>query len=93
MEFYCSKKTHALFVFHIPEILGDLQLFQLFVRFGALNAEIMTHETGRSRGFGFVHFATRYQAQIAINAMDGFMIGRKRLRVSFKRDTQSHAYE
>lgn len=86
-EYYLKKKTHVLFVFHVPEQVVDCQLLGLFTRFGALKATVMTHEqTGRSRGFGFVHFATRYAAQIAINSMDGFRIGVKRLRVTFKKD-------
>eukprot|EP01083_Nonionella_stella_P154261 496823_1 len=86
-EFYSNKKTHVLFVFHVPEDIVDYQLFQLFMRFGALKATVMTHEhSGRSRGFGFVHFPTRYQAQFAITAMDGYAIGHKRLRVAFKKD-------
>ena len=85
-DFYSKNKTHVLFVFHIPEELTSWNLFQLFGGFGALRALVMTHETtGRSRGFGFVHFPTRYLAQVAINAMDGFVIGHKRLRVAFKK--------
>jgi len=86
-EYYHKKKTHVLFVFHVPEHVVDCQLLSLFTQFGALKATVMTHEqTGRSRGFGFVHFATRYAAQMAIHGRDGFRIGVKRLRVTFKKD-------
>ena len=85
-EFYLNRKTHVLFVFHVPEQLTNADLFQLFARFGALYAVVMKHElTKRSRGFGFIHFPTRYLAQMAINAMDGYSIGHKRLRVTFKK--------
>lgn len=85
-DYYSNKKTHVLFVFHIPEQLTSWHLFQLFGNYGALKALVMTHElTGRSRGFGFVHFPSRYLAQSAINAMDGYNIAHKRLRVTFKR--------
>ena len=87
IEYHLKKRTHVLFVFHIPEELNSVHLFQLFSSFGALKAVVMTHEiSGRSRGFGFVHFPTRYMAQIAINRMDGFGIGYKRLRVTFKKE-------
>jgi len=89
-EFCADNKTHVLFVFHIPEETNSYQLLELFLPFGAQKAIVMTHEkTGRSRGFGFVHFATRYQGQVAINYMDGFVIGHKRLRVAFKKQTSS----
>ena len=84
-EYRNKQKTHVLFVFHIPDYVVDYQLYELFAEVGALSAKVMTHvKTGKSRGFGFVHFATRYQAQVAILVMDGLCIGRKRLRVDFK---------
>merc|ERR1719204_1285707 len=79
-------KEYSLFVFHLPEDIDDHGLLQLFAPYGAMRSNVMRHETGRSRGFGFVHFNTRHEAQIAIDMMNGHQIGRKRLRVSFKRD-------
>ena len=79
-------KQWSLFVFHLPEDIDDHGLLQLFAPYGAMRSNVMRHETGRSRGFGFVHFNTRHEAQIAIDMMNGHQIGRKRLRVSFKRE-------
>ncbi|ETO35929.1 hypothetical protein RFI_01135 [Reticulomyxa filosa] len=79
-------KQHALFVFHLPEDIDDHGLLQLFAPYGGIRANVMRHDTGRSRGFGFVHFNNRNDALIAIEMMNGHQIGRKRLRVSFKKD-------
>eukprot|EP01083_Nonionella_stella_P292166 993790_1 len=81
-----SGKQYSLFVFHLPEDIDDHGLLQLFAPYGAMRSNVMRHDTGRSRGFGFVHFNTRHEAQIAIDMMNGHQIGRKRLRVSFKRE-------
>ena len=80
-----NDNPFSLFVFHVPEDMDDHGLLQLFVPYGAMRCNIMRHDTGRSRGFGFVHFNTRHEAQIAIDMLNGHQIGRKRLRVSFKR--------
>eukprot|EP01084_Bolivina_argentea_P158988 276917_1 len=81
-----TGKQYSLFVFHLPEDIDDHGLLQLFAPYGAMRSNVMRHDTGRSRGFGFVHFNTRHEAQIAIDMMNGHQIGRKRLRVSFKRE-------
>jgi len=41
-------------------------------------------QTRKSKGFGFVSFDNAQSAQAAISAMDGFMIGGKRLQVRVK---------
>lgn len=84
-----SGKEFSLFVFHLPEDIDDNGLLQLFAPYGAIRSNVMRHDTGRSRGFGFVHFNSKREAQIAIDMMNGHQIGRKRLRVSFKKDDQS----
>eukprot|EP01083_Nonionella_stella_P039760 108160_1 len=68
------------------QYLASIRLLLLFAPYGAMRSNVMRHDTGRSRGFGFVHFNTRHEAQIAIDMMNGHQIGRKRLRVSFKRE-------
>jgi CUG-BP- and ETR3-like factor len=42
---------------------------------------MVENETGRSRGFGFVSFDNRISADNAIKSMNGYQIGRKRLKV------------
>ena len=49
---------------------------------------MVENETGRSRGFGFVSFDHRHSADIAIQSMNGYQIGRKRLKVQHKKETR-----
>ncbi|GMF09665.1 unnamed protein product [Phytophthora lilii] len=43
-------------------------------------------ETGRSRGFGFVSYDNAPSAEAAIKGMNGFQVGRKRLKVQHKKE-------
>ena len=65
-----------LFIFHIPNKMTTLDLFNLFKRFGEiLSARIMVDkQTGRNRGFGFVSFDNQHSAQAAIAGMNGFKV-------------------
>ena len=49
---------------------------------------MVENETGRSRGFGFVSFDNRRSADVAIQAMNGYQIGRKRLKVQHKKESR-----
>jgi RNA recognition motif-containing protein len=52
-----------------------------------LSVHIMINKnTGLSRGFGFVSFTTEEPAIAAVRAMDGFRLGKKRLKVQRKRE-------
>jgi len=77
-----------LFVFHVPNHLSTRELYQLFVPYGEIvSCRIMVErETGLSRGFGFVSFSGPAAAELAINNLNGFIIGSKRLRVSHKKE-------
>ncbi|CAM9175452.1 unnamed protein product, partial [Heterosigma akashiwo] len=65
-----------LFVFHIPNAMSNLDLYTLFKRFGkVVSARIMVErQTGRSRGFGFVSFDNRKDAERAIREMNGYQV-------------------
>ena len=82
-----------LFIFHIPNDCMNVHLYELFRPYGhLLSARIMVDkQTGRGRGFGFVSYAAAYQAVTAIEALDGFQIGHKRLAVSVKRSKEQVA--
>ena len=77
-----------LFVFHIPNEITNLDLFNYFSPFGnVLSARIMVDTgTGRSRGFGFVSYDKPSSATQAIEKMNGLQLGKKRLKVQLKKD-------
>lgn len=77
-----------LFVFHIPNDMTNQDLFNYFATFGnVISARIMVEkETGRSRGFGFVSYDNAASAEAAIKGMNGFQVGRKRLKVQHKKE-------
>lgn len=77
-----------LFVFHIPNDLTNLDLYTLFSQFGVvISVRIMVEKaSGRSRGFGFVSYEERNAAEFAIQSMNGFQIGHKRLKVQHKNE-------
>merc|ERR1719271_2381868 len=84
----CGPFGCNLFVFHIPNDVSNLVLYRLFAPFGnVISVRIMIeHGTGRSRGFGFVSFDSRAGAQAAIQHMNGYPLGHKRLKVQHKNE-------
>ncbi|KAJ1430929.1 hypothetical protein B484DRAFT_328150 [Ochromonadaceae sp. CCMP2298] len=77
-----------LFVFHLPNEITNWDLYLLFRKYGSiLSVHTMINKTtGLSKGYGFVSFSARDEAKKAIAAMDGFRLGKKRLKVQVKRD-------
>ncbi|KAH7676816.1 CUG-BP- and ETR3-like factor protein [Dioscorea alata] len=84
-----------LFIYHIPQEYGDQELANAFQRFGrVLSAKVFVDKaTGVSKCFGFVSYESPASAQAAINVMNGFQLGGKKLKVQLKRDNkQSKPY-
>ncbi|KAI4329748.1 hypothetical protein MLD38_028096 [Melastoma candidum] len=84
-----------LFIYHIPQEFGDLELANAFKGFGrVLSAKVYVDKaTDASKCFGFVSYETPEAAQSAINAMNGRQLGGKKLKVQHKRDNrQSKTY-
>uniref|UniRef100_A0A672I7F0 CUGBP Elav-like family member 2 n=1 Tax=Salarias fasciatus TaxID=181472 RepID=A0A672I7F0_SALFA len=76
-----------LFIYHLPQEFGDQDLLQMFMPFGNMvSAKVfIDKQTNLSKCFGFVSYDNPVSAQAAIQAMNGFQIGMKRLKVQLKR--------
>lgn len=76
-----------LFIYHLPHDLTDADLATAFNPFGnVISAKVFVDKnTGESKGFGFVSYDSIIAAEQAIDHMNGFQIGNKRLKVQHKR--------
>uniref|UniRef100_A0A6N2MRR3 RRM domain-containing protein n=2 Tax=Salix viminalis TaxID=40686 RepID=A0A6N2MRR3_SALVM len=80
--------SSRLFIGGLPWSTDDQTLKDAFSGFGEVTEArvIMDRETGRSRGFGFVHYDSVENASEAVSAMDGQDLGGRTVRVSFAQD-------
>ncbi|KAJ8261771.1 hypothetical protein GJAV_G00158220 [Gymnothorax javanicus] len=71
-----------LFIYHLPQEFGDQDILQMFIPFGnVVSAKVfIDKQTNLSKCFGFVSYDNPVSAQAAIQAMNGFQIGMKRLK-------------
>ena len=75
-----SKK---LYVGNLPYSVTEDDLRQLFSEAGEVqSAKVISDETGRSKGFGFVEMATLEEAEKAVNAINGRTLKDRALNVS-----------
>jgi RNA recognition motif-containing protein len=73
-----------LFVGNLPYSVGDSELEAAFAEHGTVVGAVVIrdHESGRSRGFGFVEMETEEMAEAAAQALDGSEMEGRRLRVN-----------
>ena len=71
--------------------VGDAELKKIFTEFGEVTEArvISDRMTRRSKGFGFVTFATDAEAQKAVSAMDGKEVEGRALKVNEAREMES----
>jgi len=77
----------CLFVYNLPPETNNDTLRTLFHRFGNItSANVMVDYSGSCRGFGFVNFEKKEEADKAISEMNGFIMKNRSLVVSYKSD-------
>ncbi|XP_074582608.1 glycine-rich RNA-binding protein 4, mitochondrial-like [Curcuma longa] len=83
-----APSNSRLFVAGLSWSVDEKSLKDAFSSFGDVTEVRIMYDknTGRSRGFGFVHFATDDAAKYARNAMDGKAFLGRPLRISFAVD-------
>ena len=82
-----------LFIYHLPQGLTDEDLANAFANFGpVVSAKVyIDKRTGESRGFGFVSYSDPMHASSAIQGMNGFSLGNKKLKVEHKKPGRTKA--
>jgi len=83
---YLSAKCN-LIVNYLPQDIDDNKLSQLFQHCGELASVrvIRDRVSKKSLGYGFVKFTSEEAAKIAIGTINGFVIGKKSIKVSYAR--------
>ncbi|XP_037083351.1 CUGBP Elav-like family member 3-B [Pollicipes pollicipes] len=82
-----------LFIYHLPQQCNDADLANMFSPFGnVISAKVFVDkQTNMSKCFGFVSYDNPASAEAAIQGMNSFMIGSKRLKVQPKRSMKDIA--
>ena len=86
-----ASKVHTLCVQGIQYDLTNEQLLQHFAVFypSCTSARVMTSKTGESRGFGFVTFLVREEAEHAIATMNNRPLNKRDVRVNWAHAKQT----
>ena len=83
-------QQNKLYVGNFPFSVEEAQLRELFSDYGEISelAMITDRETGRSKGFAFITFATQQAAEKALE-LDGKDLGGRKLRVNIAQERES----
>ncbi|KAF8008570.1 hypothetical protein BT93_K2285 [Corymbia citriodora subsp. variegata] len=83
VSFKTSGSNGNLYVSHLPQTVDDDQFKELFCPFGKLVEAklIRDHNTGVSKGYGFVRFENPADAAVASSHLNGLKMGKKILTV------------
>ena len=83
-------QQNKLYVGNLPFSVDEAQLRELFSDYGEISelAMITDRETGRSKGFAFITFATQQAAEKALE-LDGKDLGGRKLRVNIAQERES----
>uniref|UniRef100_A0A2K6ESY4 Polyadenylate-binding protein n=1 Tax=Propithecus coquereli TaxID=379532 RepID=A0A2K6ESY4_PROCO len=77
-----AKEFTNVYIKNFGEDVDDEHLKDLFGKFGpALSVKVMTDESGKSKGFGFVSFERHEDAQKAVDEMNGKELNGKQIYV------------
>lgn len=81
-----SSSSSSVYIKNLPPTADKLFLYEKFARFGAITSvKPMPDEvTGCCRGIGFVNFSDATAAQMAVDNMNGTLVGDKILHVSLQ---------
>uniref|UniRef100_A0A672M9V2 Polyadenylate-binding protein n=1 Tax=Sinocyclocheilus grahami TaxID=75366 RepID=A0A672M9V2_SINGR len=77
-----AKEFTNVYIKNFGEDMDDEKLREVFNKFGpALSIRVMTDDSGKSRGFGFVSFERHEDAQRAVDEMNGKELNGKQVYV------------
>ncbi|SCW04287.1 LAFE_0H10198g1_1 [Lachancea fermentati] len=92
-----KKGSGNIFIKNLHPAIDNKALHDTFSVFGnILSCKIATDETGKSKGFGFVHFEEEEAANEAIDAINGMLLNGQEVYVAHhvsKKDRQSKIEE
>ena len=78
-----AKSTFLVFISNLNYRVTEEELHELVSQHGTVVSIqiIMDRDTGRSKGFGFIHMIDKADGEAVISALDGFSFAEKTLRV------------
>ncbi|KAK1784581.1 hypothetical protein P4O66_019958 [Electrophorus voltai] len=79
-----AKKFTNVYIKNFGEDMDDDKLKEIFSKFGqTLSTRVMTDESGKSKGFGFVNFERHEDAQRAVDEINGKELNGKKVYVGY----------